>query len=309
MPEPGDALRFRESIDRRLRNRARALQINVTAVRRQAALERLLARLLQVAPDRWALKGGMALDTRLQRARASLDLDADHALGAESARADILQAIALDVGDHFALSFVGSSRLQEGGIQLAIRYRLDAYLAGRLFEHLQVDVTLHPPEVWETEFRMREGLIPELGPLNVPLIPLERQVAEKLHAYSRTYAGGPTTRVKDLVDCVLIRSFDSADAQRLRAEVARTFAARNTHAVPSRLPPPPPALQASFRALAAEVGIDPDLQAGYRLAAAWLDPVLSGEAQGRWDPGVGVWSEKVGSPARPPRATGDPGRG
>ncbi|MDI6771626.1 MAG: nucleotidyl transferase AbiEii/AbiGii toxin family protein [bacterium] len=291
MPEPGDALRFRESIDQRLRNRARALQINVTAVRRQAALERLLARLLRVAPDRWALKGGMALDTRLRRARASLDLDADHALGAESARADILQAIALGVGDHFTFSFVGSSMLQEGGMQLAIRYRMDAYLAGRLFEYLQVDVTLHPPEIWETELKMREGLIPELGPLNVPLIPLERQVAEKLHAYSRTYAGGPTTRAKDLVDCVLIRSFDSVDAQRLRSEVARTFAARNTHAVPSRLPPPPPALRASFRALAAEVGIDPDLQAGYRLAAGWLDSVLSGEARGRWDPDVGAWSE------------------
>jgi len=189
----------------------------------------------------------MALDTRLQRARASLDLDADHALGAEAAREDILQAIELDLGDHFTFSFVGSSPLQEAGAQLAIRYRLDAFVAAHLFERLQVDVTLHAPETWETEFRTRVGLIPELGPLKVPLIPLERQVAEKLHAYTRTYAGGPTTRAKDLVDLVLIRSFETVDAQRLRAEIRQTFAVRSTHAVPLLLPPPPPALRVFSR--------------------------------------------------------------
>ena len=56
-----------------------------------------------------------------------------------------------------------------------------------------MDVTLHPPEIWETEIKVREGLLPELGALNVPLIPLDRQVAENLHAYTRTYAGGPAT--------------------------------------------------------------------------------------------------------------------
>jgi len=33
----------------------------------------------RMAPDRWAVKGGLALETRLgDRARVSLDLDADH---------------------------------------------------------------------------------------------------------------------------------------------------------------------------------------------------------------------------------------
>jgi len=231
----------------------------------------------------------MALDTRLKRARASRDLDADHALGAEAARDDILRAIELDLGDYFTFSFIGSSALQEAGIRLATRYRLDAFVAARLFENLQVDVTLQPPETWETEVKTRPGLIAELGPIEVPLVPLERQVAEKLHAYTRTYAGGPTTRAKDLVDLVLIRSFETMDAVRLRAEIQRTFVVRNTHEVPVALPPAPQALRVSFRELALEVGIAPDLSAAHGLAAAWLEPVLAGKAQGSWDTEGGVW--------------------
>jgi hypothetical protein len=62
-------------------------------VRRQAALDRLLVRLTKVAPDRWALKSGLALQTRLgARARVSIDVDADHLHGAEAARPDLQRA-------------------------------------------------------------------------------------------------------------------------------------------------------------------------------------------------------------------------
>jgi len=72
---------FRAAIDTRLRNRARKVGVPVQVVRRQAALERLMARLGQVAPERWVLKGGLALDTMLPgRARPSMDMDIDHVL-------------------------------------------------------------------------------------------------------------------------------------------------------------------------------------------------------------------------------------
>lgn len=82
-PEFSSPANFRASVDQRLRNYARAADVPVVAVRRQASLERLMARLMKAAPDRWALKGGLALDTRLgSRARASLDMDLDHKHGA-----------------------------------------------------------------------------------------------------------------------------------------------------------------------------------------------------------------------------------
>jgi hypothetical protein len=138
---------FRAAVEARLRERARRLSAPAYMVRRQAALERLLARLLRVAPDRWALKGGLALETRLgERARVSIDLDADHLHGAEAARADLQHAAIEDAGDHFGFALVGSEELRDEGVRLAVRYQLESYLAGRPFEPLQVDVTIAPPD-------------------------------------------------------------------------------------------------------------------------------------------------------------------
>jgi hypothetical protein len=60
------------------------------------------------------LKGGFALETRLgERARASLDLDAEHRHGAEATRADLQRAAIEDVGDHFTFAVVGSEELTD----------------------------------------------------------------------------------------------------------------------------------------------------------------------------------------------------
>jgi hypothetical protein len=125
---------FRAAVEVRLRERARRLSAPAFVVRRQAALERLLVRLTKVAPDRWALKGGLALETRLgEFARVSIDLDADHLYGAEAARADLQRAAIENVGDHFGFTVVGSEELREAGVGLAVRYRLESSLAGRPF--------------------------------------------------------------------------------------------------------------------------------------------------------------------------------
>jgi len=270
---------FRAAVEARLRDRARRLSAPAYMVRRQAALERLLVRLTKVAPDRWALKGGMALQTRLgARARVSVDLDADHLHGAGAARADLQRAAIEDVGDHFDFAVVGSEELREAGVGLAVRYKLESSLAGRPFEPLQVDVTIAPPDPWDAEPLWRPGLLTELGlhPFEVLLIPLERQVAEKLHAYTRTYRGGSTTRARDLVDLLLIHQHEHVHVRLLREVVQRVFHRRATHAVPEHLPPPPAALAVAYRREAQGVSMAAGLEEAHQLLALWLDPVLAG---------------------------------
>jgi len=285
---------FRSAIDSRLRNYARKVGVPAQVVRRQAALERLMARLARVAPGRWALKGGLALDTRLpEHASASMDMDIDHVLGAEAAREDLLRAAAEDLDDHFAFAILGSEEVQEGGRPLALRYRFEASVAGVAFEPLQVDVTTLAPEVWEVEPAQRPGLLSDvgLGPIDVMLVPLERQVAEKLHAYTRRY-NGESTRVRDLVDLVIIRLFETVEAQRLADEIARTFARRGTHPVPDRLPAPPADWARAYAGEAQAIGIPAALADGYSLVATWLDPVLQGTARGVWHPKRQVWGRR-----------------
>lgn len=268
---------FRAAVEAKLRDRARSLDVAAYVLRRQAALERLVERLSRTAPDRWAVKGGFALETRLgDRARVSVDLDADHVDGAAAARIDLQRAAAEDIGDHFDFAVAGSEELRDAGVRLAVRYRLESALAGRPFEPLQVDVTVAPAEPWDAQPAQRPGLLAELGlgPIDLLLVPLERQVAEKLHAYTRTYRGAGTTRARDVVDLLLILRHERLNLGRLRQAILAVFRGRATHAVPNRLPPPPPALTLAYRRDAERLGLASGLDEAHQLLAGWLDPIL-----------------------------------
>src|SRR5207302_2756458 len=122
----GSPAAFRSAVDARLRNYARKIGVPAIVVRRQAALERIMARLMKVATGQWALKGGLALDTRLgERARSSMDMDLDHARGAEPARDDLVRGLAADLNDHFSFTITGTEDVREGNVNLAVRYSID----------------------------------------------------------------------------------------------------------------------------------------------------------------------------------------
>jgi len=118
-------------------------------------------------------------------------------------------------------------------------------------------------------------------------------VAEKVHAYTRTYSDGlGSTRVKDLVDLVLVKSLSSLKADRQRQNLVRTFEGRALHPLPDALPMPPPDWAPAYRRLATEVGLDPDLRVGHAEAAVLIDPVLAGRTRGRWSPKRSTWIDE-----------------
>jgi hypothetical protein len=173
------------------------------------------------------------------------------------------------------------------------RFRVSATLASRPFETFLLDVGLGAEDTLATEILRTDDLLGFAGiePVEVAAVPLELQVAEKFHAYTRSYEGQrPSTRVKDLVDLGLIAELSSLDAATLHREVATVFTLRETHSPPATLPPPPPEWETPFRRLAKEVGASETLEAGHRDAAALLDPVLSGEVTtGTWNKDERRW--------------------
>jgi hypothetical protein len=264
-------------------------------LRKLVIFDRLLARLLVAAPERWLLKGALALDYRLgTRARTTRDMDLARADSEEQATEDLLAAQDVDLGDFFTFAVERTSRLDALHEGAAMRYHVAVALAGRPFEDVVVDVGFGDPFADPPERLRGPDLLgfADIPPVEVPALPLEQQVAEKLHAYTRGYGGGRgSTRVKDLVDLVLIRSHTSCDAGRLRAALQAVFAGRGAHALPSALPAPPADWGPPYRRLATEVGLAPDLATGHALAAAFLDPVLAAAlpAGARWEPGRGAW--------------------
>lgn len=291
-----DAAAFRQALEQRLRTRAAGDGTRLARARKRVAFSRLLARLDEAAPGRWLLKGGFALDLRLsERARATLDVDIDWQADGEELSEALIAVAALTTDDHFTFGIerTGTPPERLGG---AHRFRVTANLAGRLFETFLLDVGLRSSPLGEHDTLTTPDLLSfaEIEPVEVPAVPLERHIAEKLHAYTRRYANDlPSSRAKDLIDIVLMSELASFEFERLREVVIRLFAERATHEVPASVPDPPGEWAQPYRALAEEVGLDPNLSAGHRLAAGFLDPVLAGEPDlERWGAEAIEWQRR-----------------
>lgn len=285
---------FRQALDRHLAQIARAQGIPLVRVRKAVAFDRFLARLLAIAPDRWYLKGGFALECRLGvRARTTLDIDLGGGASEAEATADLLAAQQVDLGDFFSFEIVRTAALDGLDDGIATRFHARAMLAGRLFEEIRIDIGAGDAHADAVDAvpgptHLAFAAIP---PLIIPTIALPQHIAEKVHASTRPYAGGASSRTKDLVDLIIMQASAEIAAGPVRAALARTFAQRGTHPLPGAFPPPPPDWAIPYRRLAAEVRIITDLAAAHARAAAFLDPILDGRApdRARWDAGRGVW--------------------
>ena len=101
------ATAFRRALEDRLNRRARTTGEATMRLRKNVVFQRLLARLLTISPDRWLLKGGLALDFRLSdrgaRPRATKDMDLARRGDLVAADADFQRAQDVGLGDHFEL--------------------------------------------------------------------------------------------------------------------------------------------------------------------------------------------------------------
>ncbi|MBA2556737.1 MAG: nucleotidyl transferase AbiEii/AbiGii toxin family protein [Chloroflexi bacterium] len=286
---------FRQALEARLVALSSSRGSSLVRLRKEVAFDRLLTRLFVAAPGRWILKGGLAFDYRFgTRARSTKDMDLVGAPGEEAATSDLLAAADVDMDDYFSFSIERTAKLDQLLEGAAVRYHVRADLGGRRFEDFVVDIGFDIPSDWEPEVLIGPDLLSfaEIEPVAAPSLPLELQVAEKVHAYTRGYGKQPvgSTRVKDIVDLALVASTADLDAARLGRAIRETFQRRSDHDLPQTLPPPPGDWEVPFRRLAGEIELMADLDSGHELAARLLDPILSGNVTaGRWDAAGQVW--------------------
>lgn len=287
---------FRAALQQRIPREGDARGVSIARIRKEIAFGRLLARLTVVAPGRWVLKGGLALDFRLGAiARATNDMDLARADDVRAATRDLQEAASIDLDDYFVFTVEETDKLDQIATGTAIRYKVVVELAGRIFEQVVVDVGFGSVVVDTADSITAPDLLGFAGiePVTVPALPLELHVAEKVHAYTRQYETGASSRVKDLVDLVLICSHTPFTAGELRRALDRTFDVRGSHGVPDALPPPATDWSPGYRKLAQGVGIGEDIASGYQVASRFLNPVLSGQVSddAGWEPENGDWRE------------------
>ena len=176
-----------------------------------------------------------------------------------------------------------------------VSFHLTAEVGGEVFDEAIIDVGFGEAGGWQREtVTSHLMMFAGIEPVSIPVLPLEIQVAVKLHAYSRP--SGPhkraSTRAKDLIDLVLIVQSGSLRAELLRRSLEHVFRRRRTHDLPGSLPSPPPEWTIAYRTMAQEVGVDPDPMHGRRTVALCLDAALDGRAVGRWNPVTQAWERQ-----------------
>jgi|BarGraIncu01121A_1022015.scaffolds.fasta_scaffold15946_2 hypothetical protein len=266
-----DAVSFRQALEDRLRKRALNQGEDLQRLRQQVAFDRFVTRIQHDGVNKWILKGGHALELAIGSARATRDIDL--ALNTSLVRGSdnhetlqrMLQQAASRSADDWLEFQVGESMMDLGGpLYGGERFPVRSMLGGRPFVTFHVDVAvgdvlLEPLRVTTGEDWFGFAGI-EASPLTTTS--LEQQFAEKLHAYTMPRAGmRDNSRVKDLVDMVLLLEMGSLEPEGVTAAVLATFSHRDTHPIPERLPDPPGSWRRPYAVLAASchIGVDIDI--------------------------------------------------
>lgn len=237
---------LRAALEQRLLNESTETAVNLDRLRRRVIFERVVARLQVAEPDVWVLKGGMALEVRLRDA-ARLTKDIDLGLrgavdDAEDLHERLVEALTADpFGDRFEFAVKPVDLLMEDGAgHVTWRTKVTTSLAGRPFGVVQLDVSPRPHELDQTQVVSLPNSLAfaEIGSPNIEIIDVHRHAAEKFHGMLKDFGDRDNSRVRDLVDLVILAEHDLVDARSLGPMVTQVWRERDDS--------PPPALMADL---------------------------------------------------------------
>lgn len=252
---------LRKALETRLKRESELTGGDLGRLRRRVVFDRLAVRLASDPGHSWILKGGAALEFRLYpRARATKDIDfALTALGIDglTTRDRLIDALSEDVDEDW-FSFLVSPPTPlaaDTASRGAWRYSIGTRLGGKPFAGIRLDVAARSDELAATEPLRLPGALQFAGipARKIEAVDRRQHFAEKLHALTRDYGDRPNTRVKDLVDLILLIEDGLAADTALVAVVTHVFGVRATHALPHHLEDPPPLWRAQYPEAAAHV--------------------------------------------------------
>lgn len=289
---------LKAALEARLRRRAQQTGREVNRLRMRLIMDRYAARLAAELGPAVVLKGGVALELRLEAARATKDLDI-HLMGTSRDTLGRLQAAGRrDLGEYLQFEVQPDPRhptIDAEGMQYeGLRFRVQARLAGKVYgAPFGVDAAFAEPLAGQPDVIEGSDLLSFAGipPTPLRVYPIETHIAEKLHAYTLPRTR-PNSRVKDLPDLALLASIRPLLGSTVRDAITRTFAHRDTHEVPKQLPEPPAEWEQVYARLARRDHLLwPDLSTLSTAVRAFLGPLLAG-ASGTWSPDSWDWEDE-----------------
>ncbi|MGW7219856.1 nucleotidyl transferase AbiEii/AbiGii toxin family protein [Streptomyces sp. NPDC054826] len=244
----GDATALRRALEVRLKQQSADTGTDLARRRRLVVFDRVAARLSAGPAAGRVLKGGAVMEFRL-RGRARTTKDMDLAARADSeprldgpAVRELLIAVDEDE-DGFLFQVSPPIELKaDTAWRGGWRFSVESRLAGRTFATVRIDIVAREEEIALTEKLPLPNTLGFAGtpPRDIEAVDRRQHFAEKLHAFTRDYGDRPNTRVKDLVDLVLLIESGLVPDMSVVDAVRHVFTIRATHEVPAVLPEPPP---------------------------------------------------------------------
>lgn len=269
----------------------------------QFYLGRLLERVFRHSPGGWLLKGGQALLVRWPEARHSRDIDlaVRGNGGLDEAVTQLRAAAALDLDDFLRFEYVSTSVEQQERETRKVKFR--AYCGTKPVTVVSVDVAGGlDPLGWPVEQVLEPPFAIDLGAAGAAtacMWPLEDSVADKIAAMYERHRGQPSSRVKDLIDLIVIACSATLDGPTTHAALRREVARRTVNGVHLTLPrtftvPDRRSWSSGYVAEAKRTrGFDEryrTLEKAEPVADRFVSPLLTEHPPGRWDHTQCSWS-------------------
>lgn len=270
---------------------------DVSALQSQYVYDRFLARVFAEPNTGWVIKGGVALLARVHDTRHSKDVDLFHQRGdIHAAIADLEHAISTDLDD--GVQFRISKRDMKstpGAHPRGQQYKLTIQVLTGAVERNGFSVDLVTGSLMTAEPETVTGpisfTIPGITPPTLRVYPLVDHVADKVAATETDFNGRESSRIRDLVDLVIIARTQTMRARELghaiRSErLYRGLPARPTVQVPASWRSAHAGFQRQIR--------NPNYRSGFddacAIVRAFIDPVLSeNPPDGAWNPTRLAW--------------------
>ena len=261
------AAALRRAITDRLKKIAETEGVRVSRLFRHLAFDRFLSRLFHAKKSTWALKGGYAMELRMPHARETKDIDLTmQEVSVSKLHALITEAVSEDLGDFFVFEVEkvrGLFTPPQGGT----RFRVNALIDDRSFARFHVDIGIGDAIIEPLEKANSRDWLSFAG-IKCPaftVISREQQFAEKIHAYSFPFKDRTNSRVRDLVDLVILIRDGKLSISKVKEAVKQTFSTYGGKAPPSKLASPPPIWKELFPKLANDCRLEISLEDAFKL--------------------------------------------
>jgi hypothetical protein len=283
---------FRHALEARILNLHHDTGIPISRYRKLIAFERFLARLWIENPKSWVLKGGFMLELQFQqKARSTKDIDLLLIDTNIDTHQYLLRAGQIDLDDWFGFR-VGKLEVEKSDLHETLRFRVTSLLDSRLFENFHVDVNSENILIEEPELIQTSKYLEFAGieALQIPCYSLSQQIAEKIHALTSIYSSGEVSRIKDLIDILMVIDNCELSASRLRNAITQTFEQRKAQKFPISSPVISSKYAQNYSKLSKEIGLmQQTLEEANKALDEFLSPVISSSSSKTWNPGKWIW--------------------